>query len=72
MSAFTRARARVALLCQTLPPDDPVLVEARRLMREAFVVEKISEILGDGPTLTPELRARIDEVLTSREKQVLA
>ncbi|KUI16946.1 hypothetical protein AU193_22455 [Mycobacterium sp. GA-1285] len=72
MSAFTRARARVALLSQSLPPDDPVVVEARRLMREAFVVEKISAVLGDGPTLTPELRSQIDEVLSSREKQVLA
>jgi hypothetical protein len=72
VSAFTRRRAYVALISQKLPPDDPVLLEAKRLMREAFVVEKIAQVLDDGPDLTPELRAQIDEALSSREIQAVA
>lgn len=64
---FTRARAEVANLSQRLSPDDPVLVQARLRMNQAFVVEKIAQILDKGPVLTPELRARIDALLAERE-----
>lgn len=69
---FTRARADVARLTQKHAPDDPVLVAARLRMNEAFVVEKIAQVLGKVPVVTPELRARVDALLTERAPSAAA
>ena len=67
-SDFTRARALVGRLTHSgLARDDPKLLDARLRMDQAFVIEKITQVIDQGPDLTPDLRARIDAVLAERE-----
>jgi hypothetical protein len=65
-SSFTRARAQVGYLSRWHSPEDPVLIEARQRMREAFVVYKVAEALDKGPALTAQMRAEIEQLLADR------
>lgn len=66
-TSYSYLRSRVAVLSRKHAADEPVLIDARLSMNEAFVVEKIGKILDAGPALTPELRARIDASLAERQ-----
>lgn len=71
MSAkFHEERARVAVLSRYHPPDYPMLVAARRRMREQVLLDVIARALRHGPELTPELRVRIDALLAECEASV--
>lgn len=43
---FTRTRARIGYLSQTLPPDDPQLATLREELKSAVIVQRISAVLA--------------------------
>ena len=53
-SAFFVARAQVGNLTRTRPANDPVLLDARRRMREAAFLVAIENALDKTPGITPE------------------
>lgn len=63
--SFHAARSRVANLCKTRTPNDPEVVQMRRVMHEQFVVHKVEKALDMGPALTPHMRDQIIELLES-------
>jgi hypothetical protein len=62
-----RERGRYAALLRSRAPNDPDLIEARRLMREEALVNAIARALRNSPPLNAELRARIDALLAHPE-----
>ena len=61
--SFRHQRGKVASLSRSRPADDPDLVRAKELMREARVVEHIRTLVDSAPPLGPEARARLASVL---------
>lgn len=67
---FTRTRARIGVLSRRLPPDDAELVELRRELAGALVVQRITAVLDKSPApLTTELRAEIETILDEHQFQ---
>lgn len=60
---FRHHRGEVAALSRSRPPDDPDLIRAKELMREARMIEHIRQLVDAAPPLGPEARARIASVL---------
>jgi hypothetical protein len=51
--SWTTERARVASLCRSRTPDDPVLLGARRDLRAARAEDYIKRLVDAAPPLTP-------------------
>lgn len=57
--SWTEARARVAALSRSRTPDDPELVNARRVLRAARLEDQIRGTLAVAPPLTDEQREQL-------------
>ncbi|MGU3651843.1 hypothetical protein [Mycolicibacterium sp. A43C] len=62
-SEFTRARSELGRLTRKYGADNPLSLDARRRMCEAHVLLKFASLLSKLPTVSPELRVRIEAVL---------
>ena len=61
--SWTTERARVASLCRSRTPDDPVLLDARRDLRAARAEDYIKRLVDGAPALTTEQRDRLAVLL---------
>jgi len=61
--ATAHYRARIAALSRDRAPDDPELVEERRLLRASRLEEHVDKVLAGWPPLTDEQLDRIAALL---------
>lgn len=56
--SLTHPRARVAALSRSRTPNDPDLLDAKRVLRAERLAEYIQRTVDEAPPLTPEQRDR--------------